>query len=85
MENPVLVPLNSTVDLSNELALVSMFRRHNPIEFRYRLHHWLIGTGLRPSPEASTHDLLTAMDDDRLQALGRTLFKELTRGGLADA
>ena len=69
-----LVPMTSVADLSGELALVSMFRRHNPIEFRYRLHHWLIGTGEQPSPEASTHDLLTVMDDDRLQALGRALY-----------
>ena len=86
MDNPSpIVPLASVVDLSDELALVSIFRRHNPIEFRYRLHHWLTATGVECAPEASTHDLLTTMDNDRLQALGRALFRELTRGGLGRA
>ncbi|MEO0349495.1 MAG: hypothetical protein AAF282_05525 [Cyanobacteria bacterium P01_A01_bin.15] len=77
-----LVPMTSVEDFSDELAWVSMFRRHDPVEFQFRFEYWLTASGFDCPPEATVYDLLAALDDDRLRALGRTLFREMTKGGL---
>ncbi len=68
-------------DLSEPIVLTSIFQRANPDVFHQRLCSWLTATGFDYEQMATTYQLLTMLDDERLLSLGRLLTEELTRGG----
>ena len=69
-------------DFSQQLTVISIFQRFDPVGFHGRLCRWCEATGFRVGDGWSTHRILTMLDDERVLKLGavlrKTFFKEVS-------